>query len=99
MDSLRRRVLARSAPALLAAAARRLLRGGVAPVGQELLEVFAFDQPARLAVDLKALEFAGPQVAADRLDAQVQFSGDLLNGQESFGHNHDVTKHTIHGAS
>lgn len=84
--------------ALLAAAARE---GGLFAFAalDELFEVNALDQPASLTVDLKAFEFAGPQVAPDRLNAQVQLGSYLVDGQVSLGgHRHDITKDSRYDA-
>lgn len=64
------------------------------PLSDEALEFVARHEPAGLAADAEALEFARAQVAPDCLDAQVQLRRHVANGQESFGiHHHDVTKH------
>jgi hypothetical protein len=70
---------------------RALVGRGAAGV-DETLELVPRDEPAGLAVDLEALELAGPEVPANGFDGQVQLSGHLVDGQESLSHRHDGTK-------
>lgn len=78
--------------ALLAAA---VLRNGRITLVDEAVEFFPGHKPACLAVDLKAVQCSGPEITTDCLDAQMQFSRNLIDGQESLStHRRHVTKNS-----